>query len=384
MAGCAREVASFGCCTTIVRMTTDQSRTDTLTACCWSVASSSHDELAVVHAAAASHPDGVVLDTCQRIEVYSVGPCRCHAPVRLHGADAAAHLSEVAAGLHSAVMGEAQVLGQVRSAFTGASPRLRRTADIALAASRELRREANFSEDSGHLLVRALELGRTAPAGRLLVVGTGILARLVARRGLALGFSEVIIAGRRAPAAEWLAESEASFVRLNAVPSLPPVDVVAGCLGGDASQLEPEMLPEIRGLVVDLGTPRNFAPAQAAHVVTIADLLNQSNCDPCRAKFVERLRAGFDRHFAAAHDDRRSLLGAWRREIELVRQREVSRTQRLHPELPPETVEAITRGLVNQLFHGPLKRLRHLDDQEFKQRVVSLFEPLEEMPEPDL
>ena len=364
-------------------MTTNRSQTDTLTACCWPAASSSHEELAAIRAAAARHQDGVTLDTCQRVEVYSVGPCRCHAPVRLHGANAAAHLAEVAAGLHSAVMGEAQVLGQVRRAFAGASPRLRRTADIALAASRELRRDAHFSEDSGHLLVRALQLGGIVPAGRLLVVGTGLLARLVARRGVVLGFDEVILAGRRAPEAEWLTQSGASFVRLNAVHSLAPLDVVVGCLGGDAAPLGPEALPEIRGLIVDLGTPRNFAADQSAPVVAIADLLNHAKCDPCRAKLVERLRAGFDRRFAAAHDDRRSLLGSWRREIEIVRQREVSRTQRLHPELPPETVEAITRGLVNQIFHGPLKRLRHLDDQEFKERVVSLFEPSQELQELD-
>jgi glutamyl-tRNA reductase len=362
-------------------MTTNRTQTETLTACCWPVASSSHDELAAVRAVAARHHDGAILDTCQRVEVYSVGLCRCDAPLRLHGADAAAHLAEVAAGLHSAVLGEAQVLGQVRRAFAEASPRLRRTADIALAASRELRRDAHFNEDSGHLLFRALQIGGTAPGGRLLVVGTGLLARLVARRGAALGFDEVIVTGRRAPEPEWLNQSGASFVRLAAVHSLAAVDVVAGCLGGDAEPLGREALPEIRGLVVDLGTPRNFAAGQVAPVVAIADILTTAACDPCRMKLVERLRAAFERHFAAAHDDRRSLLGAWRREIEVVRQREVSRTRRLHPELAPETVEAITRGLVNQLFHGPLKRLRHLDDQEFKERVVSLFETTPELEE---
>ncbi len=364
-------------------MTTNRSPVDTLTACCWPAASSSHDELASIRAAAARHHDGVTLDTCQRVEVYTVGPCRCHAPVHLHGAEAVAHLAEVAAGLHSAVLGEAQVLGQVRRAFADASPRLRRTVDIALAASRDLRREANFRDDSGHLLVRALKLGETAPAGRLLVVGTGLLARLVARRGVVLGFDEVIIAGRRSPEAEWLGQSGASFVRLSTIHSLGSVDVVAGCLGGDAVPLGPEALPGVRRLIVDLGTPRNFAAGQAVPVVAIADLLDQASDDPCREKLARRLRTAFDKRFAAAHDDRRTLLGSWRREIEIVRRREVSRTQRLHPELSVETVEAITRGLVNQLFHGPLKRLRHLDDQEFKERVVALFETTRELGELD-
>ena len=70
---------------------------------------------------------------------------------------------------------------------------------------------------------------------------------------------------------------------------------------------------------------------------------------------------------------RQSTVGALRESVERVRQRELDRFGRLHPEIPGETIDAITRSLVNQLFHLPSQRLKKTDDESLGERVVALF-----------
>ncbi len=166
--------------------------------CAWATASMAADELAGISAMARRHgPGAVVVESCQRIEVYSGAECGCAAPKHERGLPALQHLTEVAAGLHSVVLGEAQILGQVRTAFADAPPPLRRHAAVALAAARELRRETAFASHSGHLLDRGLDRAGIPAAGTLLVIGAGQVGRLVAERGTDLGFGRVVVAARR-------------------------------------------------------------------------------------------------------------------------------------------------------------------------------------------
>ena len=71
--------------------------------------------------------------------------------------------------------------------------------------------------------------------------------------------------------------------------------------------------------------------------------------------------------------DRESPLGALREEVERIRQQEMTRTLRLHPEMPPETVDQITRSLINQVFHQPSQRLRQPENAELAAAVAALF-----------
>jgi glutamyl-tRNA reductase len=56
-----------------------------------------------------------------------------------------------------------------------------------------------------------------------------------------------------------------------------------------------------------------------------------------------------------------------------MRKREAARMQRLHPDVPPEAIEAMTRSLVNRLMHAPTERLRRADPA-LGREVVALFE----------
>lgn len=327
------------------------------------------------------HPGpAMIVESCQRYEVYSFGDCQCGAPQKLDGRDALQHLAEVAAGLHAVVLGEAQVVGQVRSALAEAPEELRRLGDLALGASRQLRRETHFKAHSGHLLDRALSVHGVEPGGPLLVVGPGAMGRLVAERALELGFGPITIAGRTRPEAPWFAAGGFAFVPLDSLRSAGDVRVAIGCLGSAARSLDLAAdLPAVSHLLVDLGTPRNFAGDSAAPVATIASLMPNHTArrhgDLRRAELADRLRAILDRRLGGAFLDGDGGLGALRKSVEEVRRDVVQRTRRLHPEIADETLDAITRTLVNQIFHLPSERLKQLDDPDVAHQFATLFAP---------
>lgn len=345
-----------------------------LTACCWSTVSLGADAIETVQREAReAHPGAAIVVSCQRTEAYAAGPCQCSAPRRFEGAAAVRHLAEVAAGLHSVVLGEDQILGQVRTGMAAAPAAVRPSADIAVAAARALRRETRFNSHAGALLDRGLKCAGVTPAGTLLVLGTGQMARLIVRRAARFSFAGVVVAGRSRP--DWL-EASTAFVALGAAADLAGVQVVAGCLGSGAPEVRAGELPEAE-LLLDLGTPRNFGPGQRAPVLTLAALLADERSRPHavrrRRELSERLAALVDEALGGLATDSQSPVGALRAELERIRRREVARMRRLHPELPEATLDTLTRGLVNQLFHTPTRRLQELGDTAFNQRVASLF-----------
>ncbi len=332
-----------------------------------------------VRFAAESHTGrSAVITSCQRFEAYSFEACDCEPPERKTGMDALLHLAEVAAGLDSIVLGEEQIVAQVRAALAEAPTGIRELGDIALAAARELRRETAFNTHSGHLLDRALKVSETPQSGRLLVIGTGHMGRLVAQRADELGFDEVVVAGRRRPDGAWFTSGRFGFVPLETMREAEPFDVVVGCLGSDAGELEiATALPPARRLIVDLGTPRNFGGLCEAPLVSIATLLSDTfgrkHSSERRDVLRQRLHSLVERRMGMAARDSSSAVGALRLSVEQVRQRELDRMRRLHPDIAPETLEVITRSLVNQLFHAPSERLKEIDDPELRERVLALF-----------
>ncbi len=354
-------------------------------ACAWPVASVSQTKLDAVLAAARSHrPGAAIVASCQRVEVFHVDRCDCRAPGAWAGFEALLRLAEVAAGLHSLVLGEAQVLGQVRSGLAAAGGQVASHGGIAVAAARTLRAEARFKAHSGHLLDLALRLSNVAWPDRVAVVGAGAVGGLIAERAVELGFPDVTVVARRQPNRGWFNPSRMRYEPLHGLAEIAPVDVLVGCLGSAAKPLGIDTLPVVRRLVIDLGTPRNIEGSLAAPVLTIADMLADEAAHPFadarRAELRERLRATLERRLEMVSSDGQSPIGRLRFEVERVREAEALRIARLHPDLPVETIDTITRTLTNQLFHRPTERLRGIADPELKQRLVELFTTEEACP----
>jgi glutamyl-tRNA reductase len=342
----------------------------------WDTASLSSGALMALEAeipAALGWRAGVPIVTCQRYEFLSLDPTTGGtAPRTYEGETALLHLAALAAGLDSLVLGETQVFGQVRGAIARSTPELRRIAAPALAAARSLRREEEFAEHAGYALDQALAHAGIEPGGRLLVLGGGVMARRVLERAVQLGF-EVTIAARR-PVTLAL---PATYEPLERVGELAPFDVVAGCLGAGAPRMDAASLPSVMRLAVDLGTPRNLSDDFEAPVVTIADLLDYQQNTPALQERRDALRARLQelltQRLTMASTDGGSPLGSLRGEVEVIRQRELARAARLHPELPLSALDTITRSLVNQIFHRPSLRLRRSANTELAEALAALF-----------
>src|SRR5258708_7562325 len=160
-----------------------------------------------------SHPDWLLLSTCHRVELYGFGALpdleEC---LRLETGDCAVrHLIRVAAGLESAIVGEDEVLHQVREALSDARAarsldgRLQRLFETAIAAGRRAR--AGRTAASGNLAQSAVAWlqERSNLADRtVLVVGAGRMGSALAHSARLAG-AEVTIASRDAARADRLA-----------------------------------------------------------------------------------------------------------------------------------------------------------------------------------
>jgi len=160
------------------------------------------------------HPEWVLLSTCHRVELYGFGVRPdLDAPLQVQtGQEAVRHLIRVATGLESAIVGEDEVLHQVREALGQArisravDRRLQRWFETAIAAGRRAR--AGRTASSGNLAHRAVAwlAERSTLGGRsVLVVGAGRMGSSLAHAARLAG-SDVTIASRDATRAQRLAE----------------------------------------------------------------------------------------------------------------------------------------------------------------------------------
>ncbi|HET9291817.1 MAG TPA: glutamyl-tRNA reductase [Actinomycetes bacterium] len=356
--------------------------------------------------------EAVVVSTCNRVEVY-VAISRFHgaaAEVRRFLADfnglglgeltdhlydyyeerAVQHLFAVAAGVDSMVVGEAQILGQVREAFQAAQAE--RSAGPVLSAlfTRAIKvgRRARNETGIGAGLVSTVTVGLRVAAGRLdglagcrvLLVGAGGLARLAGRALREAGAGELVVANRTMATGTALARALGGrAVPLDAIAGeLAAADLVVAATAGTvptvtADTVDAAVTGRDRPLVVlDLGVPRDVEPGvRELPGVVLADLdalraVLETDEGPRRE--VERVRALIGQETAAFMGGQREArlaptIRALRARAEQVRQGELAKASARLAGLDAQqraAVEAVTRGLVNKLLHDPMVRGKSL------------------------
>jgi glutamyl-tRNA reductase len=193
------------------------------------------------------------------------------------GEEAARYLFNVASSLDSLVVGETEILRQLREALTfslrggHAGPNLRVILDRSLKTGREVRQRTALASVSTSVVSVALKEIRRLMAGRplqrALVIGAGDTGRAVARTLRSLGAKTIAIANRTVARAEGLAESvRGRAFPLTEIPNLiPGADVVVSAVASPRAIITPELLGKARSpiLLVDLGIPANIDPACA-------------------------------------------------------------------------------------------------------------------------
>ncbi len=223
--------------------------------------------------------------------VHHVAPERFSSYLVVHrNVDAARHTLRVAAGLESMVVGEQQILGQVRQAFDAAraagatGPILNRLLHLAIAGGRRVRQETGLSRRASSVPHAALAVSRRlfgSLRGRaIVIVGAGEVAGLVAKVFAASGARITAVANRTVSAAALLASRYgAESLALDAVgKAASSADVLVVSVGADPPVLGPQAFHGMGAratplLVIDLGVPRGADP-HVAEVpgITLHDL----------------------------------------------------------------------------------------------------------------
>ena len=354
--------------------------------------------------------EAAILSTCNRTEIYCALDAPNHDPVAdwlardrgipvdeladaayaLWDAEAAAHVMRVAAGLESQVLGEPQILGQVKSAFDAArqadavGPELDLLLQSSLNAAKRVRTETDIGKNPISIAYAAVTMAQHIFADLsmidALLVGAGEMIDLVARHLGQAQVRKIGIANRTFDAADALARANGtgSAIHLEDLEKhLPQYDIVISSTGSASHIITRRMIESaIRErrhkpmFLVDIAVPRDIEPAVGdlddVFLYSIDDLTEviEDNVATRReaAEQAEAMVAeGVGRYTRQRRvRDNQALLRQFRQRAEEARDEELARAlQRLDTEHDPEKViERLARDLTNKLLHGPIAAIR--------------------------
>ena len=344
----------------------------------------------------------VLVHTCHRVELYVAleGFGDQHLPelppqgLRLEDAAAARHLIRVTCGLESAVLGEDQVLHQVRETYTARraaqplDPVLGRLFQVALNAGR---RAHGWFEGSKRSLGDAAldEIERRAGTltdQPILIVGAGSMGRLTAQAAVRRG-ARVIVTSRTAQRAECLASDVGGRALNCAVDgTLPPVVGAVLALSGpwQAHALDAQQLVDSGAPVIDLSSPPAVPAALQTRLgdrfVSIDDLAwgPQVELPGGLRSRLEQLVTGSGREYCRWLLARDSLpaIQAMSEAAEGRRRSELEWLLRRLPSLSEEDralVDQMSHRLVAGILHAPRSRLRLDDSGDLGRAARELF-----------
>ena len=368
-----------------------------------------------------------IINTCNRLELYLPGIHEPDAALSFlsteldvddelmrryfnvaYGADAVRHLYAVASGIDSMVVGETEVLGQVRSAF---SSTVAAGADNAIRTGRRARNETGIGERSVSVSSIAAQQARDLfpdlARASVLVVGAGEAGRLAAEAIVAYGAERVVVTNRTLERAQALADAIGGtalpFGR--AVEALRTADIVIAASGSPDALFEDAAVADAVShrdghplLIIDIGVPRDFhSTVRDVPGVSYYDLDDLSDI---AARNTEA-RASEIAAVQAIVDEETSRFAEWWSQLQIVptisaitdraeelRRSELAKTMRRlklsddERAYVEELTDVMTRALVRQLLHAPISTLRERGDQEaYLHTARALFrldEPVED------
>ena len=366
----------------------------------------------------------VLVSTCNRTEVYITAhhPIAAGSVIALlselkgadapegafyHqiGVDAARHLFRVASGIESMVLGESEILGQVRAAFSAATAAHTHNAVLsqlfhaAIHVGRKARSQTHIGRHAVSVSSTAVSLARETlgelASRTVLVVSAGEAGKLTARSLAEHGASRVLVTSRTASRARELAADlggdPVAFDRLGQ--AMGEADIVI------SSSAAPEFLigaDEVRQatahrngrplLLIDIAVPRDIDPAvrefPQVHLYDIDDLqgLVEQNRNARRQEvtkvdhLIEEELKRFEQWLRARGVV--PTVAALRRYAEDVRQAEVDRTLKRLGDLTPAqraAFEKMTGSLIKRLLHDPIGKLKGDDGERYVAAVRELF-----------
>ena len=320
------------------------------------------------------------------------------------GRDAVRHLFRVAASLDSMVVGEPQILGQVKEAFAVARAagtvggQLEHLLQSAFAAAKKVRTETEIGSNSVSIASVAVELARKifgSLQGRtVFLVGAGKMSELAARHLVQQGAGAILVSNRTQERARRMAEQFSGrvipFEQLHEAAG--DADIVITSTGAPHPIFRPEhghaFLHRRRNrpmFFIDIAVPRDVDPAmnklEGIFVYDIDDLQQVA-----ASHIAERSRQAGDAESLIAaeverfHQRQRTVnvapaIVTLQRKAEEIRQGELQRIQTRLSSLTTEqlaAVEALTRGLVNKFLHPHMQALKQAARENDSVRLEAL------------
>jgi glutamyl-tRNA reductase len=349
----------------------------------------------------------VILSTCNRTEVYWAGsasgaelsswlerhhghPLDLASSLYVHQEQRAVqHAFTVASGLDSMVLGEAQILGQLKDAYRAAQeagstgPTLNKLFQAAFSAAKRVRSETRVGENAVSIASAIVSLARRVysdlSAHTALLVGAGEMNALTGRHFMSAGVKRMVIANRTlARAQDLAAELKAHAAGLDDLDrELAQADIVISCTASPVplitkSAVEVAIRARRRRpiFMVDLAVPRDIEPAVAeledVYLFSIDDL--QQLIDENRQQrevAADGARLLIEEEVARFLSDSRAhdaapAIRALRQQADAIRQQTVEQARRLlaSGKSPEEVLDYLANTLTNRLLHTPTQALR--------------------------
>jgi glutamyl-tRNA reductase len=359
--------------------------------------------------------EALLVSTCNRVEVYGVaragqdptGPVRRFlAEVRNvrpadvadvlydhRGSAAVRHVFRVASALDSLVLGEAQILGQLKAAYAASGqagtsgPVLGRCLERAFGVAKRVRTETSISRGAANVSSVAVELAARVfgdlTGKHVLVIGAGKMSTLAARHLYASGAQRIVVTNRSPEKAETLAAEIDGVARpwADLEKLLVEADVVISSTGAREPILTKPLFKKVTKarrwrpiMVIDIAVPRDAEPAIAdfdglylfdiddLEKVVAANLAERAKAGEHAARIVEHEAGQFERWLRSQGVV--PTIRALRERFAQVADAEVQKTldalaRREHtPAQQREAIQRLVQLVVNKLLHPPTVALR--------------------------
>lgn len=371
--------------------------------------------------------EAVILSTCNRVEIALSAPDQA-APkaimerfltgwkgsatafeghlYSLEAKDAIQHLFRVAASLDSMVVGEPQILGQLKAAYSVAKTEgavgglLETVLTRAFSVAKRVRTETGIGQMAVSVSYAAVELARkifgSLKGHSVLIIGSGKMGELAARHLHRSGAKRIFVTNRTWERAQQMAAlfdgKAVEYSRFNDI--LPEIDIVIASSGAPHYILGREQMQRVIAarrnkpvFLIDIAVPRNIDPAvndvEGVFLYDVDDLAGVVNANiKERTKQAEQAEAivveEVERMMARLKiEEVTPTIISLQEQLENIRAAEVSRALRRMPGMTVEQqqlveaqIEAMTKSIVNKIAHGPISELRRNAGQPEGEQVI--------------
>jgi len=379
--------------------------------------------------------EAVIVSTCNRVEIYATTRDVAGGMARLkrflaeyhnvdlgllekhlyayHGEEATRHVFRVASSLDSMVVGEPQILGQIKTSYGYAAEYkssgviLNRFLHKAFSVAKRVRTETKIASSAVSVAFAAVELAKKIFGDlsdkTVLLVGAGEMCELAAKHFINTGVRGVMVTNRTFERAEKLAEEfDGKPIRFDELfDHLHKADIILSSTGAPHFIIKPKDVNEVvhrRKLkpmfFIDIAVPRDIDPkvndVENVYLYTVDDLngvvatnLEQRKIEAAKAEAIVEQEIGQFFKWLSSLEVTPTIV-ALRNHFDEVRKTELAKTLSNWKDLPPgaeKKLESLTNAIMNKLLHQPTSMLKRSDMGSRNELYVDALRHLFELEE---